>query len=259
MNPKNWFKPVPKIHRLHELAGSLEKDSETTFLAGRESRVSEFLRVVRIAIEFIRGFQRLHFVGPCITVFGSARFKEHHPYYELARKVGQAIAREGYTVMTGGGPGVMEAANRGAKDEGGESIGCNIVLPREQHANPYVDQFINFHYFFVRKVMLVKYSHAFVILPGGFGTMDEMTEALTLIQTGKLYDFPVILMGKKYWEPLLELFRGNFVLEGTIMPEDMNFLQITDDPEDVATAIRDIACRLRVPVRAPRAAKLQAT
>jgi uncharacterized protein (TIGR00730 family) len=170
-----FFRPMPKMRRVAELKG------EAQFLAGRHSRFYEALRVIRISLEFFRGFFTLHFIGPAITVFGSARFKEDHPYYQLAQKVGAAIAREGFTVMTGGGPGVMEAANRGAKEVGGTSIGCNIVLPHEQRPNPYLDQVVNFYYFFVRKVMLVKYSYAFVIMPGGFGTLDEMTEALTLL------------------------------------------------------------------------------
>ena len=255
----------PRFRRLTDLAQnqdpastaasgpSSSRQGEAFFLAGKASRTKEFFRVVRIALEFIRGFRRLHFVGPCVTVFGSARFKEGHPYYNLARQVGRVIAREGYSVMTGGGPGVMEGANRGARDQGGESIGCNIVLPHEQGANPYVDQFINFRYFFVRKVMLVKYSHAFVILPGGFGTLDEMTEALTLIQTGRLYDFPVMLMGTTYWKPMLEMLEKVFLPQGTIAPEDLKFLQITDDPEEVGRQISDVARKLRVPIQ-PRPA-----
>jgi len=154
---------------------------EVPFLEGPGGRGSELLRVLRIAAEFVRGFRVLHFVGPCVTVFGSARFAEDHPAYQLAREMGRRIAREGFTVMTGGGPELIEAANRGAKDVGGRSIGCNIVLPREQQPNPFLDRFLTFRYFFVRKVMLVKYSYAFVVLPGGFGTLDELFEAATLI------------------------------------------------------------------------------
>src|SRR5262245_21448532 len=156
------------------------------FLQGPQARRSELFRAIRIFIEFIRGFRALHFVGPCVTVFGSARFKEDHPYYALGREVGRALARAGFTVMTGGGPGIMEAANRGAKDVGGRSVGCNIELPEEQRPNPYLDRWITFRHFFVRKVMLVKYSYAFVALPGGFGTLDEIFETATLVQTGKI-------------------------------------------------------------------------
>jgi uncharacterized protein (TIGR00730 family) len=153
--------------------------------------------------DFIRGFRVLHFVGPCVTVFGSARIKSDSPYYELARKMGAAIAQLGFTVMTGGGPGIMEAANRGAKEAGGRSVGCNIELPHEQKPNLYLDRFVTMHYFFVRKMLLVKYSYAFVILPGGAGTLDEMFEAITLIQTRRMTNFPVVIMGTDYWDEIL--------------------------------------------------------
>jgi uncharacterized protein (TIGR00730 family) len=183
--------------------------------------------VLRIAAELIRGFRTLHFVGPCVTVFGSARFPEDHPYYLLAREVGGRLARMGFTVMTGGGPGIMDAANRGAKDHGGISVGCNIELPVEQKLNPYVDRSVTFQHFFVRKLMLVKYSYAFVVMPGGVGTMDELFESLTLIQTKKIADFPVVLMGKEYWQPLLGLLE-KMVAVGTIGPEDLRLLLVTD-------------------------------
>src|SRR6187402_2188033 len=162
--------------------------ADEIFLDGPNSRFAEFCTLLRVMRDFLRGYRALHFVGPCVTVFGSARIKPDDPHYELARKMGAAIARLGFTVMTGGGPGIMEAANRGAKDVGGRSIGCNIVLPMEQEPNPYVDKFVEFRYFFVRKVMLVKYSYAFVVMPGGYGTLDEFFEALTLIQTKKIAD-----------------------------------------------------------------------
>src|SRR5688500_16509074 len=152
---------------------------ERTFLSGPRARLSELKLGVKIFFEFMRGFRAMHFVGPCVTVFGSARFKEDHRYYELGREMGRRLARLGLTGMTGGGPGIMEAANRGAKEAGGCSIGCNIILPHEQRPNAYLDRFVEFKYFFVRKVMLIKYSHAFVVLPGGFGTLDELFEALT--------------------------------------------------------------------------------
>jgi uncharacterized protein (TIGR00730 family) len=210
---------------------------EGRFLEGPESRLAELVRLIRISLEFLRGFRSLHFVGPCVTVFGSARFKEDHRYYALAREVGQRLARCGFTVMTGGGPGIMEAANRGAKEAGGRSIGCNILLPHEQRSNPYLDLTVDFRYFFVRKVMLAKYSYAFVALPGGFGTMDEIFEAATLIQTGKMKDFPIVVMGRDYWEPLLDFLRDTMVPAGTIEPRDLERLIVTDSPEEAASKI----------------------
>lgn len=235
--PSLW--PKPRIRRLAKL-----KSQDAKFLAGGKSRVYEFFRVIRIALEFIRGFRALHFVGPCITVFGSARFKEDHPYYQLTRRVGNAISKEGYTVITGGGPGLMEAANRGARDGGGRSVGCNVVLPHEQGMNAYCDEGVTFYYFFVRKVMLLKYSHAFVFMPGGFGTLDEMTESLTLIQTGKLYDFPVILMGTDYWKGYLDWIKNTLIPNGTISADDLDYITCTDDPEEVARIIRANGQRL---------------
>jgi uncharacterized protein (TIGR00730 family) len=210
---------------------------EGRFLAGPESRLAEAARVARIALEFIRGFRTLHFVGPCVTVFGSARFNQDHPYCALAREVGQRLARAGFTVMTGGGPGIMEAANRGAKEAGGRSVGCNIRLPREQAPNPYLDVMAEFHYFFVRKVMLVKYSYAYVALPGGFGTLDEIFESATLIQTGKMSDFPIVVMGKEYWAPLLDFLDKTMVPAGTIERSDLERLIVTDSPEEAVSVI----------------------
>jgi hypothetical protein len=212
---------------------------EVRFLRGPKSRSSEFLRVLRIMWEFIKGFRKLHFAGPCVTVFGSARFEESHRYYKLGRAVGGELAQLGFTTMTGGGPGIMEAANRGAKEAGGRSFGCNIELPFEQSCNPYLDDWLDFRYFFVRKVMLVKYSYAFVILPGGFGTMDEIFETLTLIQTGKIEDFPVILMGSDYWEPILSFMRESMVDEGTISAEDLDYLSVTDSIDEMRTYLED--------------------
>lgn len=213
----------------------------TRFLQGPQPRRKELARLVRIFFEFLRGFRALHFVGPCVTVFGSARFTENHPYYRTAREVGQRFARAGFTVMTGGGPGVMEAANRGAKEMGGYSVGCNIKLVREQYPNPYLDKYITFRYFFVRKVMLVKYSYAFVALPGGFGTLDEIFETGTLIQTGKIQDFPLVLMGKEFWQPLLDFFQERLMREGTIDPVDVERFLVTDSPEEAVAAITTIA------------------
>ncbi len=228
LHPSRWGKEVG------------DRD-EQRFLEGPAKRRSEFLRVLRIGAEFLKGFRKLHFVGPCVTVFGSARFDENHRYYKLARDVGARLARAGFTVMTGGGPGIMEAANRGAKDVGGRSIGCNIVLPQEQKPNPYLDRFIDFRYFFVRKVMLVKYSYAFVVMPGGFGTLDELFETATLVQTGKIHDFDIVLMGSDYWEPLLRFLRETMVRERTIESIDVDRWIITDDPEEAVRRVRDHA------------------
>lgn len=250
-NPRTWikfFKPDPRMKRLEGLTSN-ESQEEATFLAGRHSRGYEFLRVVRIALEYLRGFHAMHTIGPAITVFGSARFKEGHRYYELARQMGQAIATAGFTTITGGGPGIMEAANRGAKEGGGESIGCNIILPREQFHNRYLDKVVTFYYFFVRKVMLVKYSYAFVIMPGGMGTLDEMTEAMTLIQTGKLYDFPVILMGTDYWKGLREWIDSTLVAQGAVDARELNFLTVTDNPQEAMQKVMNAVKGLRLPLR----------
>jgi len=176
-------------------------------------------------------------------VFGSARFKADHPYYELGREVGARLARRGFTVMTGGGPGVMEAANRGAREVGGPSVGCNIELPREQEPNPYLDRWITFRHFYVRKVMLVKYSYAFVALPGGFGTLDEIFELAVLIQTGKIRDFPLVLMGQDFWHPLMDFIETRLVQEGTVDPADPKRLTVTDSVEEAVTVILDAATR----------------
>jgi len=209
---------------------------ERLFLIGPRSRWKEFLSVLGILRELIRGFRTLHFVGPCVTVFGSARFREGHPFYELARQVGGRLARMGFTTMTGGGPGIMEAASRGAHEAGGYTVGCNIVLPEEQVINPWIDCSVTFDHFFVRKVMLVKYSYAFVVMPGGFGTMDELFEALVLIQTKKIEDFPVVLMGKQYYEPLLALM-NKMRAEATIDAPDLKLLLVTDSVDEAMAYI----------------------
>ena len=210
---------------------------ERIFLRGPQSRQGELRTVFRIMREFIRGFRVLHFVGPCVTVFGSARFTEEHPYYELARRVGAALTDIGFAVMTGGGPGIMEAANRGAHEAGGISIGCNIQLPMEQEANPYLDRVVTFDYFFVRKVMLIKYSYAFIVLPGGVGTMDELFEAITLIQTKKIDGFPIVLMGSEYWQDLIELL-DDMVKAKTIAPDDLDLILVTDSIEEAMEHIK---------------------
>jgi uncharacterized protein (TIGR00730 family) len=192
--------------------------------------------------EFLRGFRTLHFVGPCVTVFGSARFPEDHPYYQLTRKVGAQLAQMGFTVMTGGGPGLMEAASRGAKEAGGYTVGCNIVLPEEQKLNPYLDRAVAFDHFFVRKVMLVKYSYAFVVMPGGLGTMDELFEALTLIQTKKIENFPVVLMGIEYYRPLMGVL-VKMVRAGTIANTDLDLLLLTDSVEEAMRHVEQHAVK----------------
>jgi uncharacterized protein (TIGR00730 family) len=217
------------------------RPEEGWFLAGPRSRSAELVRVVRIAAEFIHGFRRLHFVGPCVTVFGSARFGADHRYYALARALGGRLAQLGFTVMTGGGPGIMEAANRGAREAGGASVGVNIELPEEQRPNPYLDTFVEFRHFFVRKVMLVKYSYAFVALPGGFGTLDEIFETATLIQTGKIGSFPLVVMGTDYWRPVLDFIRGRMIGEGTIVPGDLAALVCTDSVDEAAEHIHRVA------------------
>jgi len=201
-------------------------------LQGPRKRLEELARLFRILREFLRGFRALHFVGPCVTVFGSARFDETHRYYALAHDMGAHFARLGLTVMTGGGPGIMEAANRGAREAGGRSIGCNIQLPIEQRPNPYLDRFITFRYFFVRKVMLVKYSYGFLVMPGGFGTLDELFEALTLLQTRKIENFRVVLMGTEYWRPMLESIERTMTAWNTVDPSDFRLIQVTDDPAE---------------------------
>ena len=213
------------------------------FLQGPQTRTFELGRAIGIFCEFMRGFRALHFVGPCVTVFGSARFKADHPYYDLGRELGARLARAGFTVMTGGGPGIMEAANRGAREAGGRSIGCNVELPHEQQPNPYLDRWITFRHFYVRKVMLVKYSYAFIALPGGFGTLDEMFEIATLVQTGKVREFPIVLVGRDFWAPLTAFVRNRLLVEGTIDPGDEQRLQLTDSPAEAVEWVTAVAMR----------------
>ncbi len=221
--------------------------NESQFLEGPKSRSSELWFALKVFWEFLQGFRGLHFIGPCVTVFGSARFKDGHPYYEMAQRLSARIVEElGLTIMTGGGPGIMEAANQGAKDANGRSVGCNIVLPHEQKENPFLDKFVTFRYFFVRKVLLLKYSYAFVIFPGGFGTMDEFFETLTLVQTGKIENFPIVVMGTEFYQPLRE-FLKHMAENGTISPEDMDLLLFTDDMDEALAHIRKyIAERYKV-------------
>jgi len=207
------------------------------FLVGPRTRRRELRTIISVSFELLRGFRRLHFAGPCVTVFGSARVPENDPAYANAREVAAVLGGDGFSIMTGGGPGIMEAANRGAKDVGATSIGCTIELPSEQHSNPYLDLEVSFDHFFVRKVMLVKYSYGFIVMKGGFGTGDEMFEALTLIQTGKIADFPLVLMGVEYWSDLVDQI-AVMVEAGTISPHDTELLLITDDPVAAAAHIR---------------------
>jgi len=194
-------------------------------------------RVFRIMGEFVEGFDSLACIGPAVTIFGSARVPPGDPQYEAARETARLLGEAGFSVITGGGPGIMEAANRGARDAGVLSVGCNIELPFEQAVNPYVDLAINFRYFFVRKTMFVKYAEAFVIFPGGFGTLDELSEALTLIQTGKVRDFPVVLFGSGYWKGFLDWIRSALLGEGKISPDDVDLMLVTDDPAEVARIV----------------------
>lgn len=212
-------------------SGKTKFNQDIHFLEGPSSRGKEFSFVWKAMVQFIKGFRTLHFVGPCISVFGSARTHEQHPVYHQAYEIGKKIAAMGFTVMTGGGPGVMEAANRGAFENGGQSVGCTIRLPREQKNNPYMHQSVDFSYFFVRKVLLVKYSHAFVVLPGGFGTLDELFETLTLIQTGILHNFPVVVIGSNYYAELW-VFIEKMIQEGTIDSKDLHLIKVTDDIDE---------------------------
>lgn len=209
---------------------------ETEFLEGPHSRGKELLFLLRVMREFIYGFRKLHFLGPSVTVFGSARYTEDHPYYDLTRKVSQGVSSMGFTVITGGGPGLMEAANRGAKDVGGRSVGCNIILPKEQHPNRYLDKWIDLNYFFVRKILLTKYSYAFIVMPGGYGTLDEFFEAITLIQTGKMQKFPVVLMGTEFHNELYQHLE-RLIAEKTIAPEDIDLFLFTNSVDEAIAHI----------------------
>jgi hypothetical protein len=200
-------------------------------LEGPKTRIHELKFAFEIFIQFIKGFRTLHFVGPCITVFGSARCKEDHPFYIKAREIGKGIAELGLTTMTGGGPGIMEAANRGAFEVGGKSIGCNIKLPFEQQPNPFTHISLTVNYFFIRKVLMVKYSYAFIIMPGGFGTMDEFFETLTLAQTKVINDFPIVVMGREYYQPFIE-WMEYMIQQGTISEEDKKFMLFTDSVDE---------------------------
>lgn len=236
--PKAQDTPVSNTSNWGTSSGD---DKEKVFLEGPHSRTFEFLNAFRVFFEMIHGFRKLHFVGPCVTVFGSARFTHEHPYYELGRKMGNELARRGFVVMTGGGPGIMEAANLGAREMGGRSVGCNIKLITEQVPNNYLDLWVEFKYFMVRKFMLAKYSYGFIAMPGGFGTLDELFEVLVLIQTQKMENFPVVLLGKEFWMPLKDLFEKRLLESRTIDPQDINTLFFTDSPDEAADFILGVA------------------
>jgi uncharacterized protein (TIGR00730 family) len=212
-------------------AAKAELNDERRFLRGPQKFRKEIIRTFRIMYDYARAFHAFHGVKNCITIFGSARFKEEHKYYQMAQEMGRLLASSGYSVMTGGGPGIMEAAARGAKELNGHTIGCNIFIPEEQHPNPYLDQWITFRYFFVRKLMLTKYSSGFIVLPGGFGTLDELFEMATLIQTRKIHHFPLILMGTDFWQPLIDFIFNTLVVHKTIDIEDAKKIYLTDSPQ----------------------------
>ena len=210
---------------------------EIKFLSGPQSRWKELTFTISVLFEFIKGFRALHFIGPCVTIFGSARFVDGHPYYEKTEELAGKIAQLGFTILTGGGPGIMEAANKGAQEVGGRSVGCNIKLPHEQKPNPYLDKWVNIKYFFVRKVLLVKYSYAFVVMPGGFGTLDEFFEALTLIQTKMIEEFPIVIFDKEFHQKLnehIELMRKS----GTISDQDKQLFLFTDSIDEAVEYIK---------------------
>jgi uncharacterized protein (TIGR00730 family) len=211
---------------------------EIQFLEGRQSRRKEFYFILKVAWEFLKGIRTLHFVGPCITIFGSARLGEKTPEYRETMEIAGQISKLGFTIMTGGGPGIMEAANRGAKSVGGRSVGVNIELPFEQHPNPYLDRSVDIRYFFVRKVLLLKYSYGFVIMPGGFGTLDEFFETITLIQTKKISRFPIVIMDRDYHNKLME-YIDHMVEQGTVSPSDKELYLYTDSIDEAVKYIHE--------------------
>jgi uncharacterized protein (TIGR00730 family) len=213
-------------------------NSEIQFLEGPHSRWQEFRFILKVLVDFIRGLRALHFTGPAVTVFGSARLGEDTSEYQATSTLSGKVALLGFTILTGGGPGLMEAANRGAKAVGGRSVGCNIVLPKEQSHNPYLDKWVNIRYFFVRKILLVKYSYAFIVMPGGFGTLDELFEAATLIQTGKIKNFPIVIFDTKYHHELQEHFTA-MINRGVITAPEMEFILFTDNADEAVTFIEE--------------------
>jgi len=226
----------------------VEMRAERELLRGPDDLLVDFDRAVTVFNEFVTGCRSLYDLGDAVTFFGSARFGEDHPYYALAREAARVFSEAGFAIVTGGGPGIMEAANRGARDAGGPSIGCNIQLPHEQVPNPYLDRRLDFDYFFVRKVMLVKYSRAFVFMPGGFGTLDEVFETMTLIQTNKIGAFPLVAMGTEFWQPLIDFARDSMVREGTIVAGEVDVLT-TDSPSEALEYVRGVVGKRQESVR----------
>lgn len=233
MQGKDDSDQKPAAGRLTMLAAT-----EQAFLTGRRKKQADVESAVAIFLEFLRGFELLQVPDPCVSVFGSARLGPETPQYQMARNLGRKLVEAGFSVMTGGGPGLMEAANRGAREGGGYSMGCSIALPAEQKRNDYLDAFVHFEHFFVRKVMLVKYSRAFVVMPGGFGTVDEAFEIATLIQTGKLTRFPIVAMGVEFWEPVRQLLRQTMQPQGLIDAADLELVKLTDDVDEAVDWIR---------------------
>ena len=234
MTPAPAGSPKPSL--LEETLGA-----ESRFLSRKNGNGHDRDSAIRIFLEFLRAFESFDFDRPVVTFFGSARITEGHPYYELARATARRLGEDGFAIMTGGGPGLMEAANRGAREAGAPSYGCNIELPFEQKPNLYVDQVVTLHHFFVRKVMLMRYSCAFVLMPGGFGTLDEMLEALVLMQTGKLERFPVVSMGSSFWNNLRGFLKESLLESRTIDYDDLDLWRVTDDPAEAVSVIRS-AC-----------------
>lgn len=237
MTSKNSMSDLDWLHQP-------QSEEEKQFLSGARDYSEELASAGRIFLEFVRGFAALGLKQPCVTVFGSARFREGHQYYELARQLGRRLAEEGYAVVTGGGPGIMEAANRGAKEAKGLSIGCNIQLPQEQKPNPYLDRFVEFEHFFVRKVMLLKYSQAFVVLPGGLGTLDEVFETATLMQTRKIDPFPIVALGGNFWQSMRDFINNTLVDAGTIDVADLKLISLVETVEEAVDQIRRYAAKV---------------
>ena len=219
---------------------------EEALLRRTDDLLTDFDRAVRVFNEFIGGCRALHDIGPAVSVFGSARFGENHRYYALARELGQELARRRFTVITGGGPGIMEAASRGAREGGGVTVGCNIALPHEQRSNPYLDRALTFDHFFVRKIMLVKYSVGFVVLPGGYGTLDEVFETVTLLQTGKIRHFPIVAMGRDYWQRMLDFIFETMFREGTAEESELRAALVTDSVTEAADHIERVVYASKV-------------
>jgi uncharacterized protein (TIGR00730 family) len=215
----------------------MEQNSDGDFLKGPRSRWQEFTFSLEVMLQFIKGFRNLHFIGPCITIFGSARYQPGHEYYQLAEEMAEKLSQKGFAIMTGGGPGIMEAANKGAKNAGGLSLGCNIELPFEQKPNPYLDKMVDIKYFFVRKELLRKYSTGFVVMPGGLGTLDEFFEVITLIQTGKIQHFPVVVMGLDHHSKMME-FLEKLIEEKTVGARDYEQILFTDDVDEALKHIQ---------------------